>query len=295
MNGKIEPPLLRLPLELRQQIYDLVFDPPRVVDLLYVNLELEDDSRSTIYRSKSEKLHDSDYSLSEWKTGILEVSRTISSEALDVLYGRHMFVVGIWERSYRKLLNFPVANLRRIRYLRVNAQLRGISHEKPLVFDSQPSWLPLLEGLRHFCLVAHQMTQEMNQHNPRIVENERCAWIYCMDPIMEYFSTNLPKTTAVFLDDDNRADTTALMNKHFGPDHQKVRTTYEEYCFDLKRYISEIGYCDGDGQWHFHGYCDRRGRWRWHKGMGDPADVTRAKMPRKITTSRRRIMIRSPK
>ena len=122
VTGKVEPRLLRLPLELRQRIYAIIFGPRRLVDLRHVQLELDPWSRSMIYRPKSEKLHESDdlendedvdseseeklsesdmkdasrfseYFMYEWRTGILEVSRAMSNEALDGLYGQDIFVV----------------------------------------------------------------------------------------------------------------------------------------------------------------------------------------------------------
>lgn len=146
VTGKVEPLLDRLPLELRQHIYAIIFSPRRLVDLRRVQLELDPWSRSMIYRPKSEKLHESDnlendedvdgeseeklsesdmkdaYRFSEdfmyeWRTSVLEVSRATSNEALDVLYGQNIFVVDINGAGYRKFLKFSVANLRRVRYL----------------------------------------------------------------------------------------------------------------------------------------------------------------------------------
>jgi hypothetical protein len=89
----------------------------------------------------------------EWRTGILEVSRAISNEALDILYGQNIFVVDIHGEGYLQFHKFSVANLRRVHYLRIVAQLMGVSYGRPLVFDPQ-LWLPLLEGLLQFCIMA---------------------------------------------------------------------------------------------------------------------------------------------
>ena len=47
----------RLPLELRQHIYAIIFDSPRFVDLRYVSVVLAY-SRDTVYRPKLEKLRE---------------------------------------------------------------------------------------------------------------------------------------------------------------------------------------------------------------------------------------------
>ena len=55
-------------------------------------------------------------------------------------------------------------------------------------------------------------------------------------------STNLPKTTAVGLDADGRAETLAMMDKHFDPSYQKVRTITGDLCFERGEYSRESGY-----------------------------------------------------
>ena len=81
------------------------------------------------------------------------MSRKISHEAVDVLYGQNVFVVDIHGEGYHKFYGF--SNLRSIHYLRIVARPMGISYGRPLVFDPQ-LWLPLVEGLLQFCIVAQQ-------------------------------------------------------------------------------------------------------------------------------------------
>lgn len=276
VTGKVEPLLLRLPLELRQRIYAIIFGPRRLVDLLHVHLELDPWSRSMIYRPKSEKLHESDVLendrevdiepeeklsesnmkdayrfgedfMYEWRTGILEVSRAMSNEALDVLYGQNIFVVDIHGEGYHKFLKFSAANLRRVRYLRIVARPMGVSYGIPLVFDPQ-LWLPLLEGLLQFCIVAQQPLAARGYYDAPTLEEDLCKWTTWLDPILKYFSKNLPKTTAVGLDDDCRAETAAMMDKYFDPGYQKVRTITGDFCFERGQYSRESGYWDSDGR-----------------------------------------------
>ena len=272
VTPQLEPPLLRLPLELRQHIYATIFGPRRVVDLRHVQVQLDPWPRSMIYRPKSEKLHTNDklenaedvdsgsgeklsegdmknaYCFSEdfmyeWRTGILEVSRALSNEALDVLYGENIFVVDIHGGGYRKFLKFNVANLRRVHYLRIVARpMYGMR----LVFDPQ-LWLPLLEGLLQFCIVAQQPLAARGYYGAPTLEEDLRKWTTWLDPILKYFSTNLPNTTAVGLDDDGRAETTAMMDKHYGSGYQKVRTFTGDFCFERGQYSRESGYWDSDG------------------------------------------------
>ena len=166
MTSKHESLLLRLPLELRQRIYEFIFGPQRLVKLSHIRLQLDDWVASMIYRSQSEKMNESKgwqetkdvhdgfeeersesdvegaHSLStkpayEWRTGVLEVSRAMSNEASDVLYGRNIFVMDLHTVSYCNFLQLNVANLRRIRYLGIVILPRGVSFGEPFVFESQ--------------------------------------------------------------------------------------------------------------------------------------------------------------
>ena len=253
--GKVEFLLPRLPLELRQHVFAFIFGPRRVVDLRHVPLELDVWSRDMIYRPLSEKLRECDrfenrwrtemLEESEWKTGILEVSRAISDEALDFLYGQNTFVVGIYGTDYRRLLKLGAANLRRIHHLRIVARPVGTSYENPLVMDPR-FWLPLLEGMVQFCIVAQQPLVARDQLNAPTLEPELCEWTTWLDPVLEYFRATLPKTTAVSLDNDDHAETTAMMDKHFGSGYQKVKTITGDLCFKRGEYSRESGYWDDD-------------------------------------------------
>ena len=286
-SGNVEPLLLRLPLELRRNIYSFIFGPPRLVDLTYIQVELEPLITSRIYRSTPEKLQefndqkDDDDTTSEferrlmrewdegpnnrddpryewgeyfgaevmweWRTAILGVSKAISNEALDVLYGRNTFVVNVHANGYRKFLKFGAANLRRIRHLRIVAASDVTYCLEPLIFDPQ-LWLPLLKDLQHFCLVAQQPTvaQGFYKINTSNLEEDVGVWMDWLDPILRYFGENLPKTTVISLDDDDHAQTTATMEKHFIHGFQKFKTGTGDFYFKRGQFAMETGYWDTD-------------------------------------------------
>ena len=273
LTGKVEPGLLRLPLELRQHIYAIIIGSPRLFDLCHVKWGISPWSTHMTFRPMSRKLyekpenvHESDnlenydyvdsereenaYRFSEDSmyartTGILKVSRAISNEAMEVLYGQNLFIVDIHGGPYCDIHNFTVANLQRVRYLRIVARPLGASYGKPLVFDPQ-LWLPLLEGLQQFWIVAQQPLAAQGDHGAPTLEEDLCEWTTWLDPILKYFSTTLPKTTVVGLDDDGRAETRAMMDKHFDPGYLKVRTVTGDYCFERGTYSWESGYWDSD-------------------------------------------------
>ncbi|KAL8663685.1 MAG: hypothetical protein Q9202_003631 [Teloschistes flavicans] len=216
MTGPVDPLLLRLPLELRQQIYTIIFGPRRCVQLVS-GADLW--SRSLIkggFDTENAYTHG-------LNPGILGVSRSISDEALDVLYGRHVFVVNIHWEDCLKVRKFGVANLRRIRHLCIMAQSEAVFYEEPRVLNPQ-LWLPLLEGLVQFQIVAQEPVATRGYHgDDPILRKTLREWITWLDPVLQYFSLNLSETTAVSIDDDGRAETTAMMKKHFGTGYRRER------------------------------------------------------------------------
>ena len=73
-----------------------------------------------------------------------------------------------------------------------------------------------------------------------------CQWTTWLDPIIEYFSTNLPKTTVIGLDDGHRPETRVIMDKHFHPGYLEVKTVTGDYYFKRGMYSRELRYCDSD-------------------------------------------------
>jgi len=201
---------------------------------------LSESGEEDAYRCREEIMY-------EWRTSVLEVSKAISNEALAVLYGQNIFVTDIHAEDYLKFLKFGVANLRRVHYLRIVARPMGVSYGRSLVFDPQ-LWLPLLEGLLQFCIVAQQPLAARGYHDAPTIVEDLFEWTTWLDPILEFFSTNLPKTTAVGLGDDGRAETTAMMDKHFGSGYQNVRTITGDFCFERGQYSRESRYWDSDGR-----------------------------------------------
>lgn len=277
-TDKVEHLFFRLPLEIRQHIYAIVFHPRRLIKLASVQFELDPWIASSIYRSKAEKLRErdaltidrgaendveSEQSFSddepghvdrfseafpyEWRTSMIGVSRAISNETLDILYGQHVFLVDIHGNGHFKSLKFTPTNLRRIRYLRIVARPMGVSYGRPLVFNPD-LWLPLLEGLLELCIVAQQPLVASGYYGAPTLEEDLREWCTWLDPILQYFSANIQKTTAVSLDDDNRSETTAMVTRHFGDSYQKVRTDTGDHCFERGRYSRESGYWDSDSR-----------------------------------------------
>lgn len=244
MSDNGDPSLLRLPLELRQHIYALIIPARHQANLCFRPNRLDPKNWAMIYRPKSEKVYESgskEESLFEWRTGILRVSRAISNDVLDFMYGRGSQLMFI-DTDFEHFRKIGAANLQRIRFLRIVARSDRIPRRQPIVFDPE-LWLPLLEGLQRFSIVAKQPLAHRGFYGSSFptFEEQLSSWTAWLDPILEYFSTHLSKATAVALDADKLAETTTVMDRHFGSGYRKVRTTAGDYVFERGQYSRKHG------------------------------------------------------
>ena len=261
VRSKVESPFLRLPLELRQRIYGYVFGGQRAIDSTTFSNELGKKLRSQIYRPQSEKVledgppfsyTDVDYDEArefpngidtrdmyrsntilryEWRTGILEVSKSISEEALNVLDRQRTFVMSITSDSWELNpcpFNVTFANIRRIRYVQVYATFQSVGYHQSNILDPE-LWVLLVQDLLELYVVA---MQPIGLRPDQDIVGEVHDYIAWLDPTLELFSKNLPKTAAVFLDNDEHSETTALMDKHFPSRYEKVTTVTGDRLFE---------------------------------------------------------------
>lgn len=180
------------------------------------------------------------------KSGILGVSRQISEEALQVLYGRSLFIVHVHGGAHNRLLKFGTANLYRIRYLRLVAQPQGICFPDPINFDSQ-LWIPLLTNLSQLCLVAQQPLRAGGYYNAPSLEEDMREWINWLEPILRYLAHNISGTTIVGIDDNNLVETGQAVQKHFRSGYTNLQTVTGDRIFRKGMFSWESGYWDDDG------------------------------------------------
>lgn len=181
--------------------------------------------------------------LPERKTGIFSVSRQISEEALNVLYGRNIFIVHIHNGAHRNLLKFGTANIRRIRHLRIVAQPTGTCFLEPMKFDSQ-LWVPLLTDLSQLCLVMQQPTEVRCYHNAPNLEVEMRVWVAWLEPILRYLAQNITETTSVGIDDNSLVETADVVQKCFRSGYKEVHTVTGDRIFKRGMFSWESGYWD---------------------------------------------------
>jgi hypothetical protein len=241
---------LTLPLELRDKIYSLLL-VRGAVHLQYLQFEVDSWTRSMWEDIEQLELSDDMEDIfPKRKTGILSVSRLISEEALNVLYGCNLFVVLINGGAHNNLIRFGTDNIRRIRHLRLVAQPMGICYPETLKIETQ-LWVPLPRDLNRLCLVAQQLLQARGYYNARNLEEEKGEWVAWLEPILQYLGGIIAKTNIVEIDDNELVETRELMQKNFSPGYRKVKTITGDRIFMWGEFSWETGYWDEDGPMNF--------------------------------------------
>jgi len=234
-----------LPLEIREKIYFHLL-PHSAIFVQHLNFEIDPWIRS-IWEDPEQRAYfdEVEETVPKRKTGILSVSRQISEEALNVLYGRNLFIVLVHGGAHNKLLKFGTANIRRIRYLRLVAQPMGICFPEPVQFDSQ-LWIPLLTDLSQLCLVAQQPLQAMSYYNAPSLEEDMQEWIAWLEPILRYLARNITEKTIVGVDDNKLVETGDVIQKRFRSGYERVQTVTGDQIFKRGMFSWESGYWDDD-------------------------------------------------
>jgi hypothetical protein len=236
---------LCLPLELREKIYFHLL-LRSAIHVQYLNFEVDPWIRSIWEDSERLALYDEVEDIApKRKTGILSVSRQISEESLNVLYGRNLFIVTVHGGAHNKLLKFGTANIRRIRYLRLVAQPMGICFPEPMEFDSQ-LWIPLLTDLSQLCLIVQQPLRVGGYFNAPTLEEDMQEWVVWLEPILRYLARNILETTIVEIDDNNLVETGEVVQKCFRSGYKKVQTETGDRIFERGMFSWESGYWDDD-------------------------------------------------
>lgn len=230
-----------LPLEIRERIYFLLL-PHGAICVQQLHFEIDSWIRS-IWEDPEERVYYDD--VPKRKTGILSVSRQISEEAFNLLYGRNLFIVHVHGGAHNKLLNFGSFNIRRIRSLRLVAQPMGICFPKPVQFDSR-LWIPLLTDLSQLCLVVQQPLQAMSYYNAPRLEEDMQEWIAWLEPILRYLARNITEKTIVGIDDNKLVETGDVIQKYFCSGYERVQTVTGDRISKTGMFSWESGYWDDD-------------------------------------------------
>lgn len=229
---------LCLPLEIRDKIYFHLLLRGAIL-VQYLNFEVDPCIRS-MWEDPERLYDDMGDPIPERKTGILSVSRQISVEALNVLYGHNIFTVHVHVGAHNKLLKFGTANIQRIRYLRLVAQ-PFFCFPEPVKFNSQ-LWLPLLTGLSKLYLVVQQPLEARGCYKTPALEEDIQKWIAWLEPILRFLAQNITEETIVGVDDNGLMETGDVIQKYFRSGYENIQTVTGDKIFKRGMFSWESGY-----------------------------------------------------
>lgn len=213
--------LLDLPLELHLQIYHHLIPRKRIVEVSLNRFDFG--LADPLYHCHS-ALADSRYH--KENNAILRISKQISNEGLDILYGQNIFIARIHEEGEAHLKKyFTEPNMRKIRSLIVVAEPGGISYEA----GSAPEaalWSSILPNLKELRIVASQPIQEpFGNGAPRPVELEERMerWVGWFTPYLRCFGRYLSNDATVLVDVNGRSEMKDIMGVCLMHDYREAR------------------------------------------------------------------------
>ncbi|KFZ15581.1 hypothetical protein V501_02645 [Pseudogymnoascus sp. VKM F-4519 (FW-2642)] len=187
------------------------------------------------------------------KNSIFLVSKQISDEALDVLYGENVFMMhlhGEGEIYFKK--NFSEANIQRMRYLLLTAEPRGVSYTPGRMPDNA-LWCSVLPQLKMLRIVAEQPLEAGHYYNAPTLEQDMDCWLNWIRLFLQCFRRHLSKHTTVEIDGDGRVETMALIKECLPGGYREVQCQLAgDFIFRRSRFSWESGYWDDDGPMDSH-------------------------------------------
>lgn len=175
---------------------------------------------------------------------LLQVSRQISDEALNVLYGDNVFKVilhGGGEYDLKTI--FCEANKRRIRHIMLVLRPMGVSYSPNFRVDTA-MWDTILPHLRTLWIVAEQPLEDDHYWNGHTVMEKMKEWIEWLTPILECLAKTLSTKSTVLVDVDEREETGKLIQKYLLHGYRQMRTKTGDFVFKRGEFSIESGYWD---------------------------------------------------
>jgi len=181
------------------------------------------------------------------KNSIFLLSKQISEETLDILYGDNVFKLSLHgEGEYYLKKNFTDRNRQRMRFLVLLAEPRGVSYTPEMVVDDAlwRSILPHLKGLR---LLLEQPVEARDYYNAPTLEQHMDRWVNWIRPFLQCFGQHLSIRTNVQIDNDGRIETGAIMKECLPHGYREIRCRhFGDLVFKRGRFSWESGYWNED-------------------------------------------------
>lgn len=174
------------------------------------------------------------------RLNVLRLSKKISDECLDILYGENIFQVslnGLGEDNLEH--DFTERNRGRIRYLLVFMTDDSLSNTPKI-----PLWASILPNLKVFQIIAEQPVEARGYYDVPTLEQGLNDWVKWATAYFDCFRRYLRTATRVELHDDYRKETRSLTDWYFPLAYRRVRHPRRDLVFWRGMYSIESGYYD---------------------------------------------------
>ncbi|KAF2788939.1 hypothetical protein K505DRAFT_314013 [Melanomma pulvis-pyrius CBS 109.77] len=214
--------LLSLSLELRQQIYQYVLPEPGIRDTNSLNWRGAQDWKFTL--------------VGEDKSTILRVSKQISSEALNVLYGANTFKVALHGDPNAQLSKIAPQNRKRVRRFQLILRPVDITYGKnPTRLDSQ-IWDPMLANLLELCIAAQEPPQAQGWYISQTFKQDMLRWRWWVAAVFLYLDFRVPEHLVFQMDVGNQEEAIKLVHRYITHGIRNVETRDGNFWFKRGMY-----------------------------------------------------------
>lgn len=182
------------------------------------------------------------------RNSIFHLSKRVSEEALDVLYGDNVFKLHLnGNDEYYLKKNFSDRNRERMRYLLLIAQQSGAAMLPGKLVD-EALWRSILPDLKGLRIVAEQPVVARGYYNAPTLEQDMDRWVNWFRPFLQYFGQYLSIRTNVQIDVNGQAETRTLIKESLPHGYQEIRCRYiGDLIFERGQFSWGSRYLDDDG------------------------------------------------
>ncbi|PGH11019.1 hypothetical protein AJ80_07295 [Polytolypa hystricis UAMH7299] len=163
-----------------------------------------------------------------WQNSLLLVSKLISAECLDILYGENFFKIYLNFDGEHWLRNkFTEGNIRKMRHVQVIAVSAGTSyfldqaHQIPT--PDNALWATVFANLKTLQIVAEQPLDTTGDNNALAPEENVKYFLEWLAAWLQCFSRHLMPGTHIEVDDCCRKETSKLIKEYLPDGYQNIR------------------------------------------------------------------------
>jgi len=210
---------LGIPIELRRHIYQycLVSPDPIIVRHLLGNTYTSNRAPPQLH------------------TNILRVSKQITNEAMEVLYGSNTFLLFL-ESGATTSLEYAFTSANRLKIQRLQLVIKDNDQVWQSLRFRPMLWATILAGLKKLTIVAQQPLETSSEESAS--STALAAWLSWMRPMMGYMAEQLSSEAFVEIDDNDRDEIRLLIETSFPSGYKKIRTAFGDKLFRRNTHLA---------------------------------------------------------